>query len=121
MRATTTCSSGAGSSSPTRTTSSRRSPAPSGRTRTAGTIYANLSDSFYCNKAYDALYEQQSGEIDAAKRAAIVKQMQQMLYDDAPYVVTFYYDNLEAYRSDRFTGFVPQPAPNGALLFQYGT
>ena len=55
------------------------------------------------------------------QRAAIVKQMQQMLYDDAPYVVTVYYDDLEAYRSDRFTGFVPQPAPEGALLFQYGT
>ena len=47
--------------------------------------------------------------------------MQQMVYDDAPYVVTFYYDDPQAYRSDRFTGFVPQPAPNGALLFQYGT
>jgi peptide/nickel transport system substrate-binding protein len=44
-----------------------------------------------------------------------------MLYDDAPYVVTYYYDNREAYRSDRFTGFVPQPSPNGSLLFQYGT
>ena len=86
-----------------------------------GNIYADLSDSFYCNPAYDALYEQQSGETDAAKRAEIVKKMQQMVYDDAPYVVTFYYDDPQAYRSDRFTGFVPQPAPNGALLFQYGT
>ncbi len=31
------------------------------------------------------------------------RQMQKMLYDDAPYIVTFYYDNLQAYRSDRFT------------------
>lgn len=84
-------------------------------------IVASLSDSFYCNKDYDTLYEQQSLETDSAKRAEIVKQMQQMLYDDAPYVVTYYYDNREAYRSDRFTGFVPQPAPNGSLLFQYGT
>ncbi len=47
--------------------------------------------------------------------------MQKMLYDSAAYIVTFYYDNLEAYRSDRFTGFQPQPAPDGSLLFQYGT
>jgi peptide/nickel transport system substrate-binding protein len=47
--------------------------------------------------------------------------MQQMLYDDAPYIITYYYDNPEAYRSDRFTGFVAQPEPKGALLFQYGT
>jgi peptide/nickel transport system substrate-binding protein len=36
-------------------------------------------------------------------------------------MITFYYDNLEAYRSDRFTGFQPQPDPDGSLLFQYGT
>ena len=88
---------------------------------TQGSVTANLSDSFYCNPAYDALYTQQGGETDPIQRVATVKQMQQMLYDDAPYVITYYYDNLEAYRSDRFTGFVPQPDPNGALLFQYGT
>jgi peptide/nickel transport system substrate-binding protein len=84
-------------------------------------VLANLSDSFYCNPEYDKLFDQQSLETDSAKRTEIVKQMQQMLYDDAPYVVTYYYDNREAYRSDRFTGFVPQPSPNGSLLFQYGT
>ena len=86
-----------------------------------GEILANLSDSFYCDEGYDALFEQQSLETDSAKRAEIVKQMQNQLFDDAPYIVTYYYDNLEAYRSDRFTGFVPQPTPDGSLLFQYGT
>ena len=38
-----------------------------------------------------------------------------------PAVFAGYYDNPEAYRSDRFTGFVPQPDPDGSLLFQYGT
>ena len=85
------------------------------------TIYADLSDSFYCNEEYDKLYEQQSIETDQAKRAAIVKQMQKILYDDVAYVVTWYYDNLEAYRSDRFEGFVGQPEGSGSLLFQYGT
>jgi peptide/nickel transport system substrate-binding protein len=82
-----------------------------------GKVAANLSDSFYCNPAYDKLYEQQSTTIDPAKRANLVKQMQGMLYQDAPYVVTFYYDELQAYRSDRFTGFKPQPDPGGVLLF----
>jgi peptide/nickel transport system substrate-binding protein len=84
-------------------------------------VYANLSDSFYCNPAYDKLNDAQGIETDVAKRTDIVKQMQQMLYDDAPYIVTYYYDNPEAYRSDRFTGFVNQPSPKGSLLFQYGT
>ncbi|HET7901664.1 MAG TPA: ABC transporter substrate-binding protein [Candidatus Nanopelagicales bacterium] len=86
-----------------------------------GQILANLSDSFYCNPAYDELYAKQGGQTDETQRWETVKQMQQMLYDDAPYIITYYYDNPEAYRSDRFTGFVPQPDPNGSLLFQYGT
>ena len=86
-----------------------------------GQILANLSDSFYCNPEYDKLYELQGGQTDEAQRWETVKQMQQMLYDDAPYIITYYYDNPEAYRSDRFTGFVPQPDPDGSLLFQYGT
>ncbi len=49
-----------------------------------------------------------------------VKAAEKIAYDDAPYAVTYYYDDLEAYRTDRFTGWVPQPSPNGALLFQYG-
>ena len=85
-----------------------------------GEIYADLSDSFFCNDEYDRLYAAQSEETDQAARGEIVKQMQQILYDAVPYVVTYYYDNLEAYRSDRFTGFVGQPEGSGSLLFQYG-
>jgi peptide/nickel transport system substrate-binding protein len=87
----------------------------------AGKITPGLSDSFYCNPAYDKLYEQQGQTVDPNRRAEIVKQMQAILYQDAPYVVTFYYDDLQAYRSDRFGGFVAQPDPGGVLLFQYGT
>ncbi|WP_214110005.1 ABC transporter substrate-binding protein [Acrocarpospora catenulata] len=83
-------------------------------------IYADLSDSFYCNPEYDQLYDQQSGETDPAKRAELAKRMQQLVYDDAAYAITYYYDDMVAYRSDRWTGFVPQPDPDGSILFQYG-
>jgi peptide/nickel transport system substrate-binding protein len=86
-----------------------------------GSVLAGLSDSFYCNPKYDELFEAQGSETDNAKRVEIVKQMQQILYDDWPYAVTYYYDNLIAYRTDRFEGFIPQPDPNGSYLFQYGT
>ena len=86
-----------------------------------GTIYAGLNDAFYCNKKYDHLYQEQSTELDPAKRDEIVKQMQKMAYDANAYIVYEYYDYLQAYRSDKFTGFVPQPDPDGAILFQYGT
>jgi peptide/nickel transport system substrate-binding protein len=90
-------------------------------TKSGNSYTAGLSDSFYCNPAYDALYNQQKTEIDQAKRFATVKAAEKLAYDAAPYAVTYYYDDLEAYRSDRFTGWVHQPAGNGALLFQYGT
>jgi len=79
-----------------------------------------LSDSWYCNKQYDALYQQQNGEMDHAKREEIVKRMQQMLYDDSPYLVTAYTTTGEAVRSDRFACFQPQPDPGGVWLVQYG-
>jgi peptide/nickel transport system substrate-binding protein len=83
-------------------------------------ISAGWSDSFYCNPAYDALYEQQKTVVDQNQRAQIVKQMQEMLYDDAPYVMTYYSQILEAYRSDRFTNLRRQPAEVGQLVFQFG-
>ena len=86
-----------------------------------GTPTYNTSDSFYCDPAFDEKYLQQGQETDSAARQALVAQMQQQIYDDAPYVLTYYYDSLEAYRNDRFTDFTPQPNPGGALFLQFGT
>ncbi|MEV4414251.1 ABC transporter substrate-binding protein [Catellatospora sp. NPDC049609] len=86
-----------------------------------GEIAAGWSDSFYCSPAFDALYAEQQTMIDPAKRAEVVKKAQQLLYDDVAYSLTYYYNQSEAYRSDRFTGFVPQPSQGGILAFQYGT
>ncbi len=80
----------------------------------------NWSDSWYCNPEYDKLYKEQNAATDQGEREDVVKQMQQMLYDDAPYLNTVYNQIGEAYRSDRWEGFVPQPNPGGILLFQYG-
>jgi peptide/nickel transport system substrate-binding protein len=44
-----------------------------------------------------------------------------MLYDDAPYIITYYANGLEAYRNDRFTGWVKQPKDTGTLIYQWGT
>lgn len=80
----------------------------------------NWSDSWYCNSTYDRLYKLQNRATDQALRERTVKRMQQLLYVDAPYLVTVYNKIGEAYRSDRWTGFVSQPDPGGVLLFQYG-
>jgi peptide/nickel transport system substrate-binding protein len=80
-----------------------------------------LSDSWYCNKAYDAMYAQQNEETDLTAREAIVKKMAQQLYEDTPYIVTAYPQIGEAFRSDRFGCFEPQPNQGGVWLVQYGT
>ena len=80
-----------------------------------------LSDSWYCNKAYDALYTQQNQETNLSTREGLVKQMVQQLYEDTPYIVTAYPTTGEAFRSDRFACFQPQPTPGGVWLVQYGT
>lgn len=86
-----------------------------------GQIQAGLSDGFYCNPAYDKLYALQKTQIDPAERATTVKEMQKILYDDVPYLLEYYYDDLQAYRSDRIAGVVNQPEPDGVIAFQYGT
>ncbi len=78
------------------------------------------SDSWYCNEEYDALFDQQSVEQDKAAREEQVQQMQEILYRDAPYLVTAYSSVGEAWRSDRFACLQPQPDPGGVYLIQYG-
>ena len=75
-------------------------------------------DSFLCNKEYDDLYAKQLSEFDRNKRIDIVKQMQEILYEQATLVI-FGYDNaLEAFRSDKFEGFPQQPTGSGVIMFQ---
>jgi peptide/nickel transport system substrate-binding protein len=50
----------------------------------------------------------------------MVKKMQQILYEDTPYIVTAYTGVGEAVRTDRFACFQPQPDPGGVWLVQYG-
>lgn len=78
------------------------------------------SDSFYCNPAYDKLYNEQHVSTDPTQRVQDVMKMQQILYRDSPYLVTAYSSTSEAVRSDKFACFVPQPNPGGVWLEQYG-
>jgi peptide/nickel transport system substrate-binding protein len=81
----------------------------------------NWSDSWYCNEEYDRIYEQQQSELDPEARTQMIHELQEILYTDAPYLVTAYTKIGEAYRSDRLeSGFTPQPTDGGILLFQYG-
>lgn len=78
------------------------------------------NDAWWCNKEYDRLFDAQRSELDQKRRVEMVQQMQQIFYDDAAYHVTVVSETGEAYRSDRFACFDPQPTDGGILLFQYG-
>jgi ABC-type transport system substrate-binding protein len=82
-------------------------------------VYGN-NDSYYCNSEYDKLYQKQLTTTDAQTRVDTVHQMQDMLWKDQPYIMLYYSQVLEAYGSDRVTGFVSQPQPDGDLLATYG-
>ncbi len=77
------------------------------------------SDSLYCNPAFDTLYDQQL-KLAGDARKAILAQMQNLIYNEAPYDILYYDANLVAYRTDRFAGWVNMPS-NGTPLFSYGT
>ena len=110
-RATSTCSSGAGSSSPTRTTSSRRSPARTGRTRTATRSTPTCPTRSTATRSTTSSTRSRRSRPTRPSAPRSSSRCSSMLYDDSPYLVTYYYDNHEAYRSDRFTGFVAAARP----------
>ena len=75
------------------------------------------NDGNWCNAEYDALYAQQHVELDPAKRADLIQQMHKIFVNDGPYAVLFKYDNLQAFRSDRWQNFERQPAEVGPIMF----
>lgn len=84
-------------------------------------VVGGWSDSGYCNPEYDQLYLDQQRAADPAERQNIIRQMQALLFRDKPYILLYYYDNLYAYRSDRFTNFqldAPSPYIADTLVLQ---
>jgi peptide/nickel transport system substrate-binding protein len=72
-------------------------------------VEGGWNDSGYSNPVYDALYAQQQQALDDAARQKIVWEMQEMVFNDRPYIVLWYDNVLQAYRSDKFTGFIEYP------------
>jgi peptide/nickel transport system substrate-binding protein len=72
---------------------------------TCAEIPTGTSESGYCNPEYDKMYAQQGIETDPDERVAIVHQMQQILIDDVPYIIPYYDKNVQAFRTDTFTGW----------------
>jgi peptide/nickel transport system substrate-binding protein len=69
-------------------------------------IPTGLSETGYSNPEYDELYVQQQLERDLQTRIDMVWQMQQIVHEDLPYIIPYYALEVQAYRSDRFQGWI---------------
>ena len=73
---------------------------------TTDEIPTGSSETGYSNAEFDDLYYQQASELDLNKRKELVWKMQQIAFDDVVYIIPYYAQNVQAYRKDRFVGWV---------------
>lgn len=81
---------------------------------TTDEIPTGSSETGYSNPEYDELFARQSVELDQDKRREIVWEMQKIVHDDVVYIIPYYAQEVQAYRTDRFTGWITD-APKLAL------
>ncbi len=75
------------------------------------------NDANWCDEEYDRLYNGQKVELDPERRREIVHEMLTRFYRSAVYVNLVQNPDLEAYRTDRFEGWLRQPAEVGPVIF----
>jgi len=63
------------------------------------------NDSGYCDEEFDEMYLEQGVTVDHEARRQLIWEMQEKLFEERPYIVLTYAKTVQAYRSDRFTGF----------------
>ena len=63
------------------------------------------SDCAWSDPQYDKLFLEQQTTIDPTKRAAIVHQMEQIIYQQSPYIPTVYPESVEAYNTSDWQGW----------------
>lgn len=73
---------------------------------TSEAIPSGSSETGYSNPAYDELYAKQQTTLDFEARKAIVWEMQKIVFDDVVYIIPFYEQATQAYRTDRFSGWL---------------
>jgi peptide/nickel transport system substrate-binding protein len=75
------------------------------------------NDANWCDPVYDELYERQKVELDRDVRIELVHEMVKFFHENATYVVLLQDADPQAYRTDRFEGWLRQPAEVGPVLF----
>jgi len=73
----------------------------------------NMSDSNYSNETFDQMFMEQQTLMDPEERREMVWEMQQILYEESPYIILFYDNSLQAVNTDRWTGWKRIPEEGG--------
>ncbi len=76
----------------------------------------NWSDCNWTDPEYEKLYVLQSEELDTAKRVEYIHRMQEILYEQTPYIVTDYGPDFEAWNTAKWEGYIHIPEPKGNVL-----
>ena len=71
-----------------------------------GEIPSGFSETGYCNPEYDELYDAQAVEADRDARVELIHEMQRILIEDVPYIIPYYAQTIQAWRTDTFTGWL---------------
>ena len=77
----------------------------------------NWSDCNWSNAEYDRLFLEQQTTIDVQERIAIVHRMQQIVYDESPYILLVYPKDLLAANKGTWTGWVRANNDKGAWWY----
>ena len=75
------------------------------------------NDCAWSDARYDKLFLEQQTTIDQTKRAAIVHRMEQIVYQQSPYIPTVYPEWIEAYNSKAWEGWQSTPGRGGGVFF----
>ncbi|GAB3267328.1 ABC transporter substrate-binding protein [Arthrobacter pigmenti] len=78
------------------------------------------TEAHFCSAEFDKLFKEQHRELNQEKRSQLIIEMQKLIYQAAINDPILYPASLEAYNSDRFAGFVKQPAKTGVITGQSG-
>jgi peptide/nickel transport system substrate-binding protein len=77
----------------------------------------NQNDACWSNPEYDALWEAQAQELDPQARKEIVWRMQQIFYEESPYIILTYPKTLQGWNTSAWDGWTRIPENGGAVAY----
>jgi peptide/nickel transport system substrate-binding protein len=79
------------------------------------------NQSVWSDPEYDALFAEQGRELDPQKRKDAIWKMQQIVYEQSPFIPLIYSRSQQAYDTRLWTGWVKSPAKDGGVFYTFQT